>query len=418
MIALMLLWASAWAAPEGAVNATSETTFQVRPNLFTGTPWGGFGERLGLDATLPKGFSLSAGGGLRFRVPDPGETITGDLWRLSFSHTGQIHRVDVGRIARLDARGFQRLDGAAAEIKPSGPASVSVWAGRLWTPAHWAPDTTVVAGVQGHYRPMVDGMTSKAVQVTAGWEGRYTPKAAFRNRLMGAFSFYGPRNARLNALLEGETGSDKRVPVRAEVHGGGPVGHHVDLRGDLAWQGLDHPSSPDGAITPFDWLTQDGYGIASVGLVWAHGPFSVDAVGGPTLQVDHLYTPVPGGHGRVAFGARIQHASFGVFANGASIGGSWMAGGGAEVGGHWERYDFVLDSAVDRMTPLDGSARWLGEARARGSVELLDITTGELENTIGLALEAATGTDRMLSPWVRGGLAIQIGVRRTPGATP
>lgn len=418
MIPLMLLWAAAWAAPEGSVNATSETTFQVRPNLFTGQPWGGFGERLGLDATLPKGFSLSVGGGLRFRVPEPGETIMGDLWRLSVTHEGTIHRVDVGRIVRLDARGFERIDGASAEIKPNGPASVSVWAGRLWAPINWAPDTTVVAGVQGHYRPMVNGLPSKAVQVSAGWEGRYTPKAAFRNRLMGAFSFYGPRNAKVNALLEGETGSDKNVPVRAEVHGGGPVGGNVDLRGDLAWQGLDHQSSIDGVINPFDWLTQDGYGIAGVGMLWQHGGFSVDATGGATLQVDSKYTPTPGGHGRLSFGARVKHASFALFANGASIGESWIVGGGAEVGGHWKRYDLVIDSAIDRMTPIDGSARWLGEARARGSVELLDITTGQLQNTIALAAEAAGGADRMLSPWVRGGLSIQIGVRRIPRATP
>ena len=381
-------------APELA--AWMEGGVEVRPDLYGET---GIRDLARLRLEVTQGdWAFRGDGGLRLRR-SPYDAARVDLTRMRLSHTGRSHDLELGRLVRLDVRGFQRLDGLALELDPGTPISGSAWAGRLWSPETWAVGETWVQGFEAAWRPGdAEGRPSRTQRHTVGWEGR-SAEAGLVHRLHASASIWGPRGDSGFALVEVQPTAEA-VRWRGALRGEHPFGRRLDLGADLRWEGLPPPTVPGDIRTAIDWLAPSGYAIAGAFGRYRGEGWEASVSGGPTLRPRGEGEVVLGGLGRA--GARWTGGGatgLGLFASGAAIDGSWLGGGGGELTWTNAWVPLGLDVGTWRYQGLHGDAAWIWEMRGRGRIAL-----GE---EVSLLLDAAAGSNRQLASWVRGGLAIQ-----------
>ena len=82
---------------------------------------------------------------------------------------------------------------------------------------------------------------------------------------------------------------------------------------------------------------------------------------------------------------------------------SWYAGAGALAARPVGPLVVDAELALYRFRGLDRQAAWVGEGRIQG---LWDLPLGSSPISAQLAVRLAAGTDRLLAPWGRAGLAV------------
>lgn len=351
-------------------------------------------QRLGLDMRVEDAWRVTADGDLRVNSNLP-DMATGDLFQLSLQRSSSWGRLSAGRLNRLDGRGFLPLDGVAADLAGTGGMAPSVWVGRLWSPETWQTGNTFVLGSELHLRPRTaDGRLSRSVAASVGAEGRLEDGDP-AVRAWGAGRLRSVNGASLGLDAEGQVGG--QGGLRAGLRGALPV-----AKGSLGvsgrWEDLRPAGVPGALRTPLDLLGADGYAVAALDLRQSAGETGLSGSGGPVVHPGD--TTLIGGLGRGALSHRFSTVELSVFGSGAGLAEGWVAGGGLGAEAERDRLSLSAEAGAFRYRPLDGSVNTSVEARLRG--------TAQLQPGPGLALacELATGSNRLLSPWVRGGLAL------------
>lgn len=396
-----LLHSTALGAPAAHdLSLWSRTGLQQVPS-YTGDAQLRAGQELGLVLPIGQQFSLTALG--RARMTAAAGTVDAlDLQRLALSWDSGPVSLRLGRMTRLDSRGFQHLDGVSVDALVGRPLSVSAWGGRLWDPETWDTGTTTVAGGELRLRP-ADARTS---QLALGYQLSQA-EGLLGHRLHGRGGLWGARGETATALVElGLPGEGQDLGMRAGLNGQLPVSNELRLGADLRWEDLPLAGQAASLRSPLDWLAPDGYAIGSAELQWrAHG-LSARLSGGPSVRPGEDQAAGGLGHASLAWVQR-RELELGAFSSTAAIGGSWIAGGG--VHGSWtrERLRVETSTGLYQFQPLDGDAGALWESRLRveGRVERRPVG-GELTRHASLCADLAAGTDHLLAPWFRAGLSL------------
>jgi len=374
-----------------AVQLWSRTAVEGLPDL-SGDPALRLSERLGLDVRTDTGWKGSVRGGLR-RTGDA--RWVGDLWRGSLSYTGRDHGVVLGRHVRLDARGFQRLDGISAHLDDGGPVGWRVWLGRRWHPEVVLAQDAWVGGTETR---LSAGEGASAPQLRLGFEGRQVG-SSFALRTWGQASVRSVYGRRATVMVE----SDDKARVRASLDGSLPVGRFVDLGAQARWEDLAPSTALDQPRAPLLWLAPEGYGVGSVRLAWSRGGWGVVASGGPTVR------PGPellgGGLGRASVSRRLGAGEVALFGLAAGIGRTRLAGGGLGVDLGGQQASLRVQGAGWHLRPLDQDPGFIAEVRGIGRADVVRLG-GANGLVLGLAGQVSTGADRQLQPFVRGGVAV------------
>jgi len=412
LIPVLLLAPAAWAgAPSGDdLAAWSDTSVELQPDLYGKTGARAM-ERLGAEVSYPDGWTLSADAALR-ALRSPYDPVMLDVYRLSATQKGLDYRLSLGRQVRLDARGFERLDGATVDITTPTVFTGSLWGGRLWHPGVWSKATTMVFGGQVNFHPAVGGTPTPLTRFALGYEGR-AYDAGFASRLHFAASSRTVRGLRGAAFVEVEPrGAD--TGVRASLGGTVPAGRRLDLGLQARWEGLRPDTAAEDLRTPIDWLAPDGYGIGTVRAQWHQGPWSFAAYGGPSLRPVQTTGGVSvGGIGRGGLSWTDQeHITIGVFGSGAGVDGSWIGGGGGEFTWSSKGLDATADVGLYQFQGIDGHAAPIWEGRVHGRVPLWTGERNGHAHHLALGIDGAAGTDRQLAAWVRGGVSLQAWIGR------
>ncbi|MFH1463723.1 MAG: hypothetical protein ABIO70_04980 [Pseudomonadota bacterium] len=404
-LVLLLLLAGA-RADEGAVQTGDRTAWRLWS--WSGAEalpaWGGeqqlrAEQRVGLALRPPSGFTADMLGSLR----DPADGDAGwsaDLYRLSFGLLGGRYSANVGRFVLASERGFLRLDGARVDVGIAPSVTLRAWGGRAWEPE------TFVAGDQGLLGAEVRVDPGQALSGGLGWEGRVVEES-FVQRL---HAFGRARDTRGSlATVLGEVApresseSPLGVAARFDLQGRTPIGSRVEVGAGARWEDLDRAVQPEALTSPMDWLAGPGYVAADVAARARGDVLIVDARVGPTLALGE--GGPTGGIGRLGVTALLgDHVSAGVAATGAMADPSWVWGGVAETRWHpGEVASLGLQGGWFRFVPLAGPVANVVEGRLDGAAPLVRGERGELS----LAGQVAAGSDRLLDPWVRAGVALQ-----------
>ncbi len=354
-------------------------------------------QQLGLNLVTASEWEVSAMGGARLTAPEePFGRL--DLTRLSLSKNISSHNFSFGRFSRMDWRGLARLDGAAADIDPGGPLTVSTWAGRAWSPETWSVGEPWLGGAQLHLRPIVGDAPSRTTEFSAGWETRAGDDIS--HRVLAAMTTFSPYGHSL--LLHAEIEPAAETHLRTGIAGTLPLGKSVSWQGQIRWEGLPPSAALQTRRGPVDWLAPDGYGVATTQLSAHVSPFRASLSGGPTM--------VPGadlgGVARATAGWAMQSISIGGFGIGASIGHSWTAGGGVDLAVGSGASKLAAQAGIYEFQPLDGDAATVWESRLAATRQLIQRESGT-NGRLSVAADIATGSDRILSPWIRAGVALR-----------
>lgn len=372
------LWS--WTAVEGLPNRLGESELRAA-------------EQLAVELA-PNRQTTLYGIGAVAKSPEGDGPDTVELYRLHATWRQPNVVLDAGRLSRWDVRGRHHLDGISAVIG-SGRLTGDAWAGQLWHPETWQVGHTLVAGGEVGWRPR------PGIHALAGAEARGAPDEGAGLRLHGAGSAWGARGQRALVLLEGQPGEG----ARATVDGTLPVADRVELELGGRWEGLEPATLPIALDSPQAWLGAEGYGVVTAGARLRAGAIFAQAGGGPTF---HPQADAPlGGSARVEIGAQTAKGlQVGVAGVGAGIGDGWVAGGTVGGGLEHDGLELRAEGGLFRYMPLAGGLSEVAEGRLRAELPLLD--RGNLRSTrrLVLATELAAGTDRLLSRWMRGGLAL------------
>lgn len=308
---------------------------------------------------------------------------------------GALGRMDIGlgRLVRMDLRGNERLDGATVG-GGNGTWSGSLWGGRLWFPeALTITDGTWVGGGEGRVRlaqPILDARVSAGL----GAELRVTD-GAFGGRIHAGADARGVLGGGMRAVAEVDPGENR---WRAQARIGAPLTRALDIGASWRWEDLPPATIPDAAAPPASWLSDGGYGVAAGSVRLRTAGRSVAVEAGPVIgAADGI-----GAIGRVDAGATSGATTGSVFGTGAWTGENGYVGGGLGIAEGAEHLGGGVEGGVYRVRHLDERDSWAGEARAhaRGSI-------GAMERAgLALEVEVAGGADRLLSPWVRGGVLL------------
>jgi hypothetical protein len=355
-------------------------------------------QQLGVAVRDPSGLSLDALGAVRDPLVG---SWTGDLYRLSLGFRGPCYTAALGRFVMASERGFLRLDGAQLDIGLAPAVTLHAWGGRSWHPETYLRGDDALLG--GELRLDAGGAFSGG----AGWEGRLL-EAGLLHRVHA----YGrARNvvggwATLLAEAAPLEASDSAlgIPARAALRGFSPLGDALELGAGLRWEDLERAVQPEALSSPMDWLAGPGYAAAELEARVSHERIDVSGVVGPTHRMagDGAST---GGVGRL--GARYaltDHLSAGIAIIGALADPSWVYGTVAEA--RWQLGGGTALSAEGgwfRFLPLEGPMADVVEGRLNAELPLAAGAGGDLV----LLAQVAGGSDRLLDPWVRGGLSLQ-----------
>lgn len=359
-------------------------------------------QELGLEVPIGDDLHVSAMGALR---SPHGESFASEanVYRLAFHYYHRDFTLAIGRLSRLDSRGWLRIDGFSFEDQRCTPLTFAAYAGTLWHPEELLVGGTAVAGVELRFRPKVDGRVSNTTQVTAGYELRLQDKVAHRVHASGTHR--GANGGRAMASVEVGFGDDSlRTGLRAVLDGRRPVGSHLSLGGDVRYEGLAPSWYPEGVRSPMDWLAPDGYGAATAQAGLRSGKLEVVLAGGGVVRPDNRQL---GEHGRLSVGlSPVPTLRLGAFGAGAGMADAYFGGGGLEARVHTDAVELTADGGLYAFQGLDGETLPVWETRLRAEAPLVTRTMGELEHHLALAAELAAGTDRVLAPWSRAGLAL------------
>lgn len=396
--------------PEGAplageLQAWSTLAVDARPNLITGEGYATGAWRVGLDTPLSPNLRVVGIGGVRARATGEPYTLRGDLWQGALTHTGARHSLELGRLVRIDPRGFQRLDGAQVHFADDRPMQLSAWGGRLWSPLDWKPGETWVVGTQARYAPDAGRVRAPRQHATLGAEVRAF-EGGVHTSLMASGATRNPYGDHASGLVEVGIGED--VGLRTDLRAARQLASGLHLGGQLAWNGLPPPNALSATTSPFDWLVRDAYGLANANLTATQGPWHLSTSAGLTAQADRPFAPALGGQlqasaahhtGPWRISGELRHAN---------IGASGLSGGAVGVGRHAEGLRWTTDTGVWQLRSLDGAEHLVWEARATGDLTAWERQAGARVQTWRLAGGLGAGTDRQLAPWVRGNLALHV----------
>lgn len=393
----VLLLAVARADDAHLLSAWSTTAVEATPDL-DGGAWGRVRQRVGLEVAAAEDWRIEADGAVRHPAGGA-DAVVVDVHRLALDGHGRAGRLAVGRMVRLDARGWLPLDGVAVDLTGTPYVAPSAWAGRLWSPEPEAdPVSTWVGGLGVLVRPPAgEGRASRAVSLGASWMGRLAEGELGHSATTG-LAVRGPRGA--SGVFDAEVGMGAVAGSRASLRATLPVGAFA-VGPELRWEGLAPTGQVTALRTPMDWLSGQGYGVAGVAGRWAHGGWSAQASGGAVARPD---ADGPGGLGRAAVGwGAGEGPRAGVFGAAAGLGGSWVAGGGVEAGLAAAALDVSVEAGAFRFQPLDGASADVLEARLRAGVPLVPV---HRPSGVRLGVEAGAGADRLLERWARAGLVL------------
>jgi hypothetical protein len=364
-------------------------------------------QQLGVYLHGEPGWWLDAVGSVH--DPEPEATLSGDLYRLAAGVQRAHWSASAGRIVLGGERGFLRLDGAMADVGLTGPLSLRAWGGRTWHAETWEPQDMTLLGSE--LRLDAGGFASGG----AGWEGRLEPHGVV-HRLHAFTRLRTVDGAWASLITEAapfeEPNEGDGVPVRVALAGSSHVGSRLDLGGDLRWEGLDPAVEAEALRSPMDWLAGPGYLASEL-----RGRLSLDGVtlygyGGPSVRVGQ---EVPlGGSLRIGASKALgEQLSLGLATVGAHASPSWLLGGVAEA--RWSPVEHAalrVEGGWFRFAPQTGPHANVWETRVAAEAPLLSGAASDLT----LAAELAAGADRLLDPWLRGGLALRgtMGHGRTP----
>jgi len=366
---------AAWIAALGLAHAGASATAatEALPDFYGDPRWR---SRVGVEVTQQAGpWRLEAAGAAR-DTPVPGLDAQADLLRLRVSSTQNRWSLDAGRSAVWDARGFLRLDGVRAELRPSSAWSGQVLAGRLWTPDPTASADTWLAGGAASFEPDASGLTALRPRYTLGAELR-ADGDQLQPRLHAAAAAWSLAGVRLLGQAELEPSTDARGQGRATLMASAPLSGTVTGGASLRWEDLPPAGLPMGASSPMDWIAADGYAAAQG---WAERR-GLRAQAGAIAHQDAL-----GGSGEL----RLRRSALDVFARGAAINGAHYAGGGLGTDHRLGPATVAGTSALYRLTGLDQRAGWISETRLDGEIPL---------GPLRLQTRAAGGVDRLRAPW-------------------
>ncbi len=355
-------------------------------------------QQLGLALRDPSGLSFDALGAVR----DPLDGAwTGDLYRLAMGLRGPCYSLSLGRFVMATERGFLRLDGAQLDVGLAPAVTFHGWGGRSWHPETYERGEDALVG--GELRLDSGGVLSGG----AGWEGRLLDDEVI-HRVHGYGRVRSVRGGWATALIEAAPmeSSDSLVgtSARAALRGHSPIGSAVELGAGLRWEDLERAVQPEALSSPMDWLTGPGYAAAELEARADIEKVSVSAAVGPT---HHLHPDAPRTGGLARVGARYtitDGLSAGLALTGALAQPSWVWGGVAEA--RWqlgEASSLAIDAGWFRFLPMEGPMANVVESRLSAELPLLSGDAGELT----LLGQVAAGSDRLLDPWVRGGLSLQ-----------
>lgn len=381
----------------GALRTWSTSALEATPD-FDGEVWGRARQQIRVEASAGEG---AFGADMAIVLPPGRMPVTSfAVHQITYDRAFAQGDLRVGRMVRLDSRGWMPVDGVSFDAEGTPFFKPSVVIGRLWSPEPGEAPSTWVGGVSLKMHPgNGEGEASRAVGFTAGWLGRLHDEGLSHSLAAGA-SWRGTRGS--GASLDGELrvggGEDgARAGLRANL----PLGRHLTLAPELRWEDLAPATDISGLRTPIDWLGGEGYAVASLAARATAGPLALTASGGPVLHQDETGM---GGLGRGGLGWRGERGSAGVFGSAAAIGGSWLAGGGVEGG--LSAFGAEVDGQIGlfRFQPLAGEQADVGELRLRGTRPLVAERGGA---ALDLSLEAAMGMDRLLEPWSRAALVLE-----------
>lgn len=371
------LWS--WTAVEGLPSRLAESQLRAQ-------------EQLAAEISPSRNLDLYGVGAIGIS-PEGGGPDTGELYRLQAVYRRPGLVLEAGRIARWDVRGRHHLDGANLALG-SGALRTEAWAGQLWHPETWSVGHTLVGGSELSWAPR------PGVRTLGGAELRYED-GDMGVRLHGGASAWGARGERALAVVEGQPGEG----LRATADGVLPVGTSLELELAGRWEGLEPASLPAVLDSPQAWLGADGYAVATAGARVRRGLAYGRASAGPTVHpgaVDAL-----GGSGTLELGLRTDAGlEAGVSVLGVGLGDAWVAGAVLGGGLRRELLQVRADAGLFRYMPLSGGLAEVAEGRLRAEVPLIDSGTVRLTRRLVVVGEIAAGADRVLSRWLRGGVAL------------
>lgn len=388
-------------------------------------------------ARMRHGLSLTAGFSPRFRVIADGQLLiplaTTDVYawdeasiqRLAVQYNGPKVSITAGRYVHAGTLGLTRVDGVLLNLGMDDPVGVSLWGGRVGHPEAIDIGGDVGGGAQFRISPGAFGLA-------AGYDIRRTP-VNLTHRIHLSTTLRSSRGVSLLALgelgIDGETEGVEDsggVGFAARVQSSLPLGTRARLRLGGRYYGLPPITVPWSAASIVETLRPEDYGVAEVSFeLRPANDLSLRVEGGPTIgQQTEGYEVVaedseipPGVETGVAVGGTAKLAfdwsGLGLYGTGTSVGASWYAGGGVGMRHQVGPVHLWGEAGIYRFQGLDGTQATVGEARFQGSLVLpVRPKWGQL----GIVFRTAVGTDRLLSPWWRAGVALQARVGQGRGA--
>lgn len=393
-LVLLGLLASAQASERVDWRLWSWTGVEARPSYAAVTQLR-VEQQLGVALRLRHGWSLDAVGSVHDPVVG---TVTGDLYRFTLGWAGARAHARLGRLVLAGERGFLRLDGGVVDLGLTDALSLRAWGGRTWHPETWEQDASTLAGAE--LRLDAGGVASGG----GGWEARAGEEQQV-HRVHAFGRLRSPDGRWLAALAEAAPMEDAELggipPARATFSGSSPLGDEAYLGAGLRWEGLAPAVAPVAVDSPMDWLAGPGYLAADLDARVGLAPWTLLLEASPTARVEQG----PGISGRAgAELALTQELSTALVAVGATASPSWLLGGVLETRWHpWEPSALRADLGWFRFAPLAGPHANVWEGRLAAETTLLARSSGQLV----LAGELAGGADRLLQPWLRGGVSLR-----------
>ena len=428
---------------ENQVRAEASSSIEGLPEQ-VGDSWARMRHGLSLQAALSSRIAVVASAQVFYPIGGGGADIWDEavIQRLSFQYSGPAVSIRAGRFVHVGTLGLTRVDGFKLDLHPDSPVGGHLWAGRIGHAESLTAGGDLGFGAQFRFTP-------GALGLAAGYDLRFTP-VDLAHRIHISSTVRSKKGVSLFVAAElgfntnDRTGDPTETPVEgvaadgdeeeaidpeeeAESSGGPgfratasaaiPLGTRASLRVGGRYYGLPPISAPWSSHSVVETIRPTDYGVAEVSVeLRPRSELRVRFEGGPTFgqrvagyeavavegdEPTEVETELGlGAAGKAAF----DYKGVGLYGTGTFVGGAWYAGGGAGVRQHVGPVTLWGEAGLYRFQGLDGTEATVGEARFQGEIALpLKPTWGEF----GLVVRTAVGTDRMLSPWWRAGVAIQ-----------
>lgn len=418
------VWAPPAEAGEPRLQMGGGTAAEVLPDL-DGVGRLRVRQDLRLDYRFGRGFSLYAAGNLRFgrrltsaaepgRVKYAGEGIDeADLYRLAVRYRSADLTASAGRFVRTALGGLYRVDGVAAEFGGHRPVTGAAWFGRVSHPEALIPQAALGGGAELRLLPPGrggEGWSGAAIRVGYDFQ-RSAPETD--HRIYGSGSLRDGRGSsiglggELGINHEDEATVDPDLGANAWFRGVATPHARVQISGSFRWEGLTRPGLPATSQEVLATVVPSGYAVADAAILLRPGPLQIRVGGGPTI-LPTSGAPRLGGMGKISADLAVGAGHVGLLAAGAAVGGSWYAGGGASVVGRVGPVRLGGEGGLYHYVTLNGRPGITGEGRFDVEWTLpIPHVAGPASGDLRIAAQLAGGSDRLLEPWLRAGLALR-----------